>query len=196
MKKIILLLILIFVFIPCCLGADYTIDELQFRPARTVFLPKGTFVKITNVKEFSSQFIDEGDELTFISTYDVFMGETKLIPQKTVFYATVEKVREPLQGTNAAISIRVNKMVTPDGITYAIDGYVTSGNGNLYLGGTRTPALYYTRMPHYTQWKITRWKVGAAQYCETNTREYGFHTIVKSGAELILVLQDNFDLVQ
>ena len=122
------------------------------------------------------------------------IGDTDEVASKV--WMTVEKVREPVQGTNAAISVRMSKFVTPDGIPYHIDGYVSANGSDLFLGGARTPALYYTRMPHYTRWKLTKWKVGAAQYCETNTRQFGVHTVVKPGAELILILQDNLDLVE
>ncbi len=41
---------------------------------------------------------------------------------------------------------------------------------------------------------MNRWKVGAAQYCETNTRNFGEHITVKPGAELILTLDENLEL--
>lgn len=176
--------------------SDFIIDNINLRPAKEISLPKGTLLKIYNIKLLSSQFLDEGDEVTMLSAADVYIGETNIIPEKTIFYGTVEKVNEPVQGTNAAITIKINKMITPEGIPYEISGYVSSNGSDTKLGGGRTPPLYYTRMPHYSTWKLTKWKVGAAQYCETNTRQFGTHTIVKPGAELFLILQDNFDLVQ
>ena len=196
MKKFSIFIFCMLLLSGCAFADDYLIDTINLRPAKTVYLPKGSFVKVTNLKEFSSQFLDEGDEILMQSTYDVYIGETNIIPQKSIFYGTVEKVREPVQGTNAAIIIRMNKFVTPDGIPYAVDAYVSANGVDTFLGGGRAPALYYTRMPHYTRWQLTKWKVGAAQYCETNTRHFGTHTIVKPGAELILILQDNLDLVE
>ena len=197
MKKFLLILFLSVNFF--CIntyGTDFVIDEIKLRPAKTLYLPKGTLVKIYNVKELSSALLDEGDEVTMLNAFDVYMGETNLIPEKTVFYGNIEKLREPVQGTNAEITIHITKMVTPDGIPYNISGYVSANGSDTSIGGGRTPALYYTKMPHYTGWRMTKWKVGAAQYCETNTRQFGTHTIIKPGAELFLILQDNFDLVQ
>ena len=197
MKKILIVLIFI-IFVTCgfSYGSDFVIDELQLRPAKSITLPKGTLVKIHNVKELSSILLDEGDEITMICPYDVYIGETNLIPRNTVLHGNVEKLREPVQGTNAAIIIKMNKMVTPEGITYEINGYVSSDGSSTTLGGERTPPLYYAKMPHYSTWRLTKWRVGAAQYCETNTRQFGAHTIIKPGAELFLILQDNFVLVQ
>ena len=196
MKKFLISLFLILSFTCLNVYADFTIDDINLRPAKTLYLPKGTFIKVTNLKEFSSQFIDEGDEIKMQSTYDVYLGETNLVPQKSIFYGTVEKVREPVQGTNASITIRMTKFVTPEGIPYEINAYVSANGTDTFLGGGRAPALYYTRMPHYSRWQLTKWKVGAAQYCETNTRQFGAHTIVKPGAELILILQDNMNLLE
>lgn len=196
MKKIIILFCILLTSIAVTKADDFTVDALNLRPAKTVFLPKGTFIKVTNLKEFSSQFLDDGDEISMISTNDVYMGETNLIPQKSMFYGVVEKVREPVQGTNASITIRMDKFVTPDGVEYAINGYISADGSSTSIGGGITPPLYYARMPHYTNWKLTKWKVGAAQYCATNTREFGTHVTVKPGAELFLILQDNMDLVQ
>ncbi len=195
MKKLLLIILIVLGF---CAPAfcDYISDDIDLRPSKTIYLPKGTFIKVTNIKELNSQFLDDGDDVTMMSTFDVYIGETNVIPQKSIFYGIIEKVREPVQGTNAALVIKLEKFVTPDGLTYNINGYISPNGSTLYLGGERTPPLYYTRMPHYSRWKMNRWKVGAAQYCETNTREYGRHTIVRPGAELILVLQENFDLVQ
>ena len=195
MKRIFILLI-ITIMSSCfpSFAEDYLIDNINLRPQKSLYLPKGSFIKVTNVKEFVSQYTDAGDEIIMTSTFDVYLGETNLIPQKTVFYGTVEKVREPVQGTNAAIYIKMNKMVTPDGITYPISGYISANGTQNYLGGERTAPLYYVRMPHYTHWKMNRWKIGAAQYCETNTRNFGEHITVKPGAELILTLDENLEL--
>ena len=197
MKKLLITIVCLFsLTLINTFGADFVIEDINLRPAKTVFLPKGTLVKVYNVKQFSSQFVDEGDEISLLNAYDVYMGETNLIPEKSVFYGTVEKVMEPVQGTNGAMVVRINKMITPEGIPYHIDGYVSANGSDTTLGGGRTAPLYYARMPHYTKWKLTRWKVGAAQYCETNTRQFGTHTVVMPGAELFIILQDNFDLVQ
>ena len=197
MRKIILILVCILTIgIKISYSSDFVIDEIHLRPAKEVSIPKGTLVKVYNVKQISSQFLDEGDEITLLNATDVYMGETNVIPKKTIFYGNVEKIREPVQGTNAAIIIKMNKMITPEGIPYEINGYVSADGSKPFLGGGIAPPLYYTRMPHYTQWKLSKWKVGAAQYCETNTRQFGVHTVVKSGAELFLILQDNFVLVQ
>ncbi|MBQ7450507.1 hypothetical protein IJS77_03745 [bacterium] len=192
------LLITLFVLLGLCnpVFCDYLQDDIDLRPAKTVYLPKGTFIKVTNIKEMSSQFLDEGDEVAMMSTFDVYIGETNVIPQKSIFFGTVEKIREPVQGTNAAIIIKMDKFTTPNGMTYDINGYISPNGTDLFIGGERTAPLYYTKMPHYTHWKMNRWKIGASQYCETNTRMYGVHTTIRPGAELLLVLQENFDLLQ
>lgn len=195
MNKLYLLILSILLLItPPVLGEDYSIDNINLRPSKIVYLPKGSFIKLTNIKEISSKFADAGDEVVMSSTFDVYIGETNIIPQKSIFYGTIEKVREPVQGTNASITIKMDKMVTPNGISYPLNGYISQNGTNLSLGGDRTAPLYYTRMPHYTKWSMNRWKIGATQYCETNTRVFGTHITVKPGAELILVLQDNLEL--
>ena len=190
------LLLITFIFIIMNVPAycsDFSIDNINLRPAKTVFLPKGTFIKVTNIKEISSQFFDEGDSVAMESTFDVYMGETNIIPQRSIFHGSIEKIREPVQGTNAAIVIKMDKLITPDGVTYPMNGYISGDGTNLYIGGERTAPLYYTRMPHYTKWHMNKWKIGAAQYCETNTRQYGTHILVRPGTELVLILQENLD---
>lgn len=194
MKRLFLIILSILLLVPVIAkGEDYFTDNINLRSPKTVYLPKGTFIKVTNIKEITSQLADAGDEAVMTSTFDVYIGETKIIPQKSIFYGIVEKVQEPVQGTNASLTIKMNKMVTPEGISYPLSGYISQNGTNLSLGGDRTASLYYTRMPHYTRWSMNRWKIGATQYCETNTRVFGTHITIKPGAELILVLQDNLE---
>lgn len=196
MKKILVILLILFTGINTVTASDFIIEDIELRPQKTFFLPKGTFIKLQNIKEITSLTLDEGDEITMLNASDIYVAETKIIPEKTIFYGYVEKIHEPVQGTNAGIIIKMEKMITPEGHEYQINGYLSGNGSNKIIGGDIAPPLYYAKMPHYTKWKLTRWKVGAGQYCETNTRQFGTHTVIKAGAELFLILQENFNLVQ
>lgn len=149
---------------------------------------KGTFVKVVVPIEFSTLSADVGDELFFINTQDMYIYETLVLPENTKIYGEVEEVFEPIAGKDASIKVLINKMITPDRKVYKVKGHIYSENDN-YLGGKETQPIYYRKVPHYTQ--RLRPMLQAAPL---NVYEMGKHTIVKPGAELFVIIEDDVQI--
>ena len=89
--------------------------EDELRAPMPILLQKGAFIKIVNIRTISTAIADEGDEVSFIVPTDIWCADALIFPKETIFYGFVEKIYEPVQGTNAAIKLKVNttaKIVT------------------------------------------------------------------------------------
>lgn len=146
---------------------------------------EGTFTKVMTRDEFSTLTADIGDEVTFINTQDMFVYETNAIPENTVFYGEIEDVREPVEGKDGALKISIYKMITPDKKVYRLLGHIYSENDN-YIGGKNTGNAYYHKVPHYTQGLSPM-----LQVAPLNIYDMGKHTVVKPGAELFVIFEQD-----
>lgn len=171
--------------------SSFAFDD-ELRDYAPLVLAKGTFVKIVNQRTISTAIADEGDEISFIAPTDVWSGEVKIFPKETMFYGIVEELNEPVQGTNGALKLKINRVVLPDNIEAEIDGYVTL-NGSTTIGGELTAPLEYAKMPHYIRFPHVY--KGVLQYVPGNKRFYGQHLVIKPGAELVLMLNSDYHAV-
>ncbi|MGM9994381.1 MAG: hypothetical protein ACI37R_06600 [Candidatus Avigastranaerophilus sp.] len=146
---------------------------------------QGTFIKVMVPEEISTLTSDIGDEVWFINTQDMYIYETNAIPENTKIYGEVEDVKEPVQGRDATLKIRIYKMITPDKKVYRIKGHIYSDNDN-YIGGKETAAVYYRKVPHYN-FRLKPF----LQAAPLKVLEMGRHTIVKPGEELFLIFEED-----
>lgn len=176
--------ILIFIlFITASFQFVYAEEEAQ-----DITIRKGTFIKIMVPVEFSTLISDIGDELWFLNTSDMYVYETNVLPQNSRIYGEVEDVLEPVQGRDGAIKISIYKIITPDKKVYRVKGHIYSENDN-YLGGRITESIYYKKVPHY--------RIGLKpmlQAAPLNVLEQGKHTVIKPGAELFLILEEDLKI--
>lgn len=187
MKKIFFMaLAFILTFAPMCAF------EGELRGYSPILLKKGAFIKVVNQRMISTAIADEGDEVSFIVPTDIWCGEAKIFPQETMFYGFVEELNEPVQGTNGALKLKINKVVLPDNSEYPIDAYVTH-KGEITIGGELTPPLEYTKMPHHIRYPNVY--KGVLQYVQGNKRYFGHHLVIKAGAELVLMLNEDYNAV-
>lgn len=163
-------------------------EPLKLRDYKPINLAKGTFLKVVSKRELSTKLLREGDEILMISPCDVYLEESNIIPEGSLFTGYVAEIREPVQGTNAAMKIIMTKITLPDGMQYKIQGYITHSEKD-YLGGEMTAPMYYDRVPHYT----THFK-GVTQWAPTQVYFWGEHTVIKPGEELFLVLTDKVNI--
>ncbi len=154
------------------------------------YIEKGTFLKAISPVEISTEEADVGDSVYFINTSDMYIGDINVIPKGSKLTGTVEDIREPVQGTNAAIKIKILNIITTDKKTIPVDAYLFGDNDN-YIGGEMTPAAYYHRMPHYTK----GWKAGVLQYTPSNIRSFGEHKVIKAGSEVLIILNEDLKLL-
>ena len=190
-KKLLFIFLSISVAFICsniCLAFDYYYIDDNTPPAN-ISIRAGSFLRVVNVRELSTFIADIGDECEFLNKYDMFINEYLAIPENSKLYGVIEDVREPVQGNNAAMKIRITRIETPDERVYYPNAVVQGTNGD-YFGGDMTNPAYYKKTPHYIH-GFTSGAKGVLQFTPLNIYEYGKHTRIVPGAELhVIFLED------
>lgn len=160
------------------------------RETQTLIMRKGTIIRVMNMRDINTFSNDIGDDCEFINVVDMFLDEYLALPRNSHIYGTIEDIREPVQGNNAAIKIKVHKIVTADGDnTFFIEGHIFGPNNN-YLGGEETKPAYYKTTPHY----IEGWGGGILQLSPLNIYEFGKHKQIKAGEEIFVILDKDLKI--
>lgn len=179
MKKILSILFVLF-FIPVC--TCFADGGNTLRDYEGIELAKGTFIPVISAQEISTAYCDIGTKVKFLSTNDLYLYETKIIPQNTEFFGYIEKLNEPVTGTNASMVIKVAKLRLADGFEIPLRGYICANN-SILIGGELTEPETYNKKASYRQGFKTM--VG---YVPGPTRKMGEHTAIASGADLLIIL--------
>lgn len=188
MKKLLLFLALIIVSTGV-LAEELPDVQLEMRGYQGIEVPEGTFIPVMNAQEISTQYCSEGYKVKFISTNDLYMHDTNIIPKETVFYGYIEKINDPVVGTNASMKIRVSKMVYPDGFEVPVKGYLYNANNNVFGGGLSEPESYIKMAQRQTKVHYT-----TLQLRPSKGRKMGTHTIINAGYNGIIVLTAPVDI--
>lgn len=179
MRRVFLALI---IFACILLGTRFAWANDVLRDYDGIEVPKGSFIPVISAQEISTEYSDVGTKVKFISTSDLYLYETNIIPQNTEFTGVIEKVNEPVIGTNASMSIKITRLKLPDGFEIPMRGYVYINNSVL-IGGELTAPASYDKKPSIRQgYKVM---VG---YVPGPTRRMGEHTVIASGADLMILL--------
>lgn len=181
MKKLLIIsFILMFglTFGLCCFAAE----NYGLRDYDGIELAKGTFIPVISTQEISTQYCDVGTQFKFISTNDLYLYETNVIPSNTEFFGYIEKLNEPIIGTNASMTIKITKLRFVDGFEIPVRGYVLVNNSPV-IGGELTDPETYVKKASYRQGFKTM--VG---YAPGPSRKMGEHKVIASGADLLIVL--------
>lgn len=171
-------------------AAEFEKVQLELKGYDEIILPEGSFIPVLSTLEISTETCPEGFKVKFISTSDLFMYETNVIPRETEFYGYIEKINEPVVGTDAAMKIKITKLIMPDGFEVPIKGYIYSPNNNI-IGGGLTPPSEWVRMPHYqSRFQGISWNHRAAtlQIRPGGKRCMGVHTKIPAGDQQIIIL--------
>lgn len=164
--------------------------EFEMRDYDEIVLPTGSFIPVITTQEISTETCPEGYKLKFISTSDLFMYETNIIPRNTEFFGYIEKINEPVIGTNASMKIKITKLLLPDGFEIPMKGYIYTSNDNL-IGGELTPPADWVKMPHYqSKFQGISWNHRSAtlQIRPGGRRSMGTHTRIPAGDQQIIIL--------
>jgi hypothetical protein len=164
--------------------------QLEMRGYDEITLPVGTFIPVITTQEISTETCPEGYKLKFIATNDLFMYETNIIPRETEFYGYIEKINEPVIGTNASMKIKITKIVMADGFEIPMKGYIYTSNDNL-IGGELTEPSEWVKMPHYqSKFQGISWNHRAAtlQIRPGGRRSMGAHKKIPAGDQQIIIL--------
>ena len=142
MKKLLLILVLLLIS-SIAQAEDLPNIQLPLRDYHGIIIPAGTFIPVMNAQEISTQNCQEGYKVKFISTNDLFLHDTNIIPKDTTFYGYIEKINDPVVGTNASMKIRISKMTYADGYEMPVRGNLYTSNNNLFGGGISEPVKYF-----------------------------------------------------
>lgn len=179
LKKI---LVLLFAAVTCfCLAS-----EPLLRDYSEYEIPAGYYIPVISLQEFSTAYTDEGENLNFVTTNDIYMFNKNVIPQGTKITGYIEKKNEPIRGTNASMKVFLNKMYLSDGYEIPIKAYISTSNDNK-IGGELTEPETYNKVPHFQRWTMFR-AYGVLQYVPGAQRRMGEHVTISSGANLVIEL--------
>lgn len=184
MKKL-LVIFGLFLFTGCIQAAELPNIQLDIRDYDAIEIPAGTFIPVINTQEISTQYCSEGYKVKFIATNDMYLHETNIVPRGTEFYGYIEKINAPVVGTNAAMKIKITKMLYKDGYEVPVRGYLYTSNNNIF-GGELTPPEKLLRIAQRQQ----RVRKTTLQIRPGNVRKMGKHTTISSGSNEIIVLTD------
>ncbi len=181
----------IMMYIPeIALAEDLPNVQLEMRNYDEISLPAGTFIPVITTQEISTETCPEGYKVKFITTNDLFMYETNILPRNTELYGYIEKINEPVVGTNASMKIKITKIIMPDGFEIPTKGYLYTSNNNL-IGGELTQPSEWVKMPHYqSKFQGIAWNYRGAtlQIRPGGKRSMGVHTKIPAGDQQIIIL--------
>ena len=182
MKDLIFKITILLILTCTAFGACFAGENTDLRDYDGIMLAKGTFIPVISTQEISTASFDEGSSVKFISTSDLYLYETNVIPQNTIFSGYIEKLNEPVVGTNASMVIKVTKLTLPDGVEMPLRGYIYTA-GSTLVGGELTAPESYEKKASYRQGFRTM--VG---YVPGPSRKMGEHKVIASGADLLIII--------
>jgi hypothetical protein len=157
--------------------------QIDMRGYDMIEVPAGTFIPVMSTAEISTATCTEGYKVKFIATDNLYMYETTVVPENSIFYGYIEKINLPVVGTNGSMKIKITKMVLPDGTENPMKGYIYTDNNNLIGGGISDP-VKWIKMPHYqSKFEYVNMSLRPSQ-----ERKVGTHTAIQAGSNEIIVL--------
>lgn len=159
-----------------------------FSESGVLKINSGSFIKVMSLEETDTLKADISDKIKFINVNDVYVLEDNAIPKNTIFYGVIEDVREPVRGTDGALKILIDRMITPEGKEYDIKAHIYNPNDN-YTGGKTAPKAYYRKV--YTHSFRLR---PMLQAVPLTVLENGRHTVIRPGTEFFIIIEDDIIL--
>ena len=156
--------------------------------AQALEIIKDTLVRVNPRKPISTQNYTEGDFVYFVNYTDMWQGTEILIPKSTVFAGHINFLKMPVQGVNGAFTMKIDKMLMPNGDVYDINAIITY-EGKEQIGGELAPPADYTKAIHYIgQFRALQQWVPAGHY------EFGKHTTITQKNDLYIIFKENLIL--
>lgn len=180
MKKLIIFASLLFLFATAC--SCFAYEDTALRDYNELKIAQGTYIPVISTQQISTQFVDVGSKVCFLATTDLYIYDKNVVPSNTEFWGYIEKLNEPVVGTNASMVIKVTKMKLSDGVVMPLSGYIYTVNDNL-IGGELTEPAIYDKIPSYRQGEHN-----VLGYVPGATRKMGDHKVIAAGADLMIVL--------
>ena len=162
--------------------------SLDLREASAIVVPSGIVISAINMQEISTESCPEGYKVKFVTTNDLYVDEVNVIPEDSELYGYIEKINEPIIGTNASMRIKITKLVLTDGYEIPVKGYLYSSNDNL-IGGELTSPSEWVKMPHYqNKFQGISWihRSATLQVRPGGKRAMGSHVKVPAGERVLI----------
>lgn len=165
---------------------SFAVEDLQLRDYTPITIPKGTFVQVMNLQEFSTAYCDDTAKLKFAATEDTYLYDTNIIPKGTVIFGEIEKMNEPVVGTNASMIVKLTKLQLADGFEIPIKAYLATSNGSTLMGGEVTKPKSYKKLPHYQEGLYK----GTLMWVPGPELQMGEHLTIAAGASLLMIFEE------
>ena len=159
--------------------------------AYDAYLPKGTLIKVYTKIPLNTDSLAEGSEVYFIAPADVWVLEQKAISKGDIFHGVVTMLKMPVQGVNAAMSIKITSVEDPCGYEKKLVGRIIFQGSKDVLGGNLTYPASYNKTIHPKKVYGNIWG-GTLQYVPSGEYEFGHHVGVNQRDNLFIELDENF----
>lgn len=172
-----------------CTSGNNAYSDSTLRNYKPIKIAKGSFLKAISQRDISTSTSKVGDIEYFINPENVYIGTSNIIPKNSIYLGEVQEVRDAVEGVNAAMIIKIYKVITPDKNEFMLDANVY-WKGSTTIGGDLSEVAYYDKMPHYPG----DWKKGALQLVPTTIRQMGHPTTIRAGEEVTFIINDDLSL--
>lgn len=164
--------------------------QLDMRDYDGIIIPTGVVIPVINMQEISTETCPVGYKTKFVSTNDLYIDETNVIPENSEFFGYIEKINEPIVGTNASMKIKIFRLELPDGFSIPVKGYLYTSNDNI-IGGELTSPAEWVKVPHYQEkYQGISWihRGATLQLRPGGKRSMGVHTKIGTGERQLIIL--------
>ncbi len=158
--------------------------------AYDIKIPQGTLVKVYTKVPYTTEHLEVGSDVYFISPSDVWVQETKAIAKGDIFLGKVDMLKLPIQGVNAAMSIAITDILKPTGDKFPIKGRLIFASKDVLGGDLTNPASYNTTIhPRKVYGNI--WG-GTMQYVPSGEYEFGSHVGISQKDMIFVQFDEDF----
>ena len=164
--------------------------HLDMRESDAIIIPAGIVIPVINMQEVSTETCPVGYKTRFVATNDIYIDEVNVIPENSEFHGYIEKINEPVVGTNASMKIKIFRLTLPDGFSMPVKGYIYTSNENI-IGGELTSPSEWVKVPHYQdKYQRIAWNYRGPtlQIRQGGKRSMGIHTKLPVGDRQLIIL--------
>lgn len=155
------------------------------------YIPKGSLVKVHTKIPLTTEHLQEGSEVYFIASADVWVVEKKAIEKGEIFQGHVSMLKMPIQGVNAALSIEITNVINPKTKEkFPMQGRIIFSNSDVLGGDLTNPASYNTTIhPRKVYGNI--WG-GTLQYVPSGEYEFGSHVGISQRDNIFVQFDEDY----
>lgn len=162
----------------------------SFVLAQELKIPKGTLVKVYTKVPYTTENLEEGSLVYFVSPSDVWVQETKAVEKGDIFVGCVDMLKLPVQGVNAALKIKITDIIKQNGEKTSFEGRLIFASKDV-LGGDLTNPASYNRTIHPRKVYGNIWG-GTMQYVPSGEYEFGSHVGISQKDMIFVQFDEDF----